>query len=372
MKANLRVISLPLNRRPRSDSGFDYDVIYVEPWLEVLSSKFNIYFHDECDFSERPPGEKVLVIGHLPYNWSAEMKRQLDGFMHIVVDKYLFQASPFPVRFRTSCDAKRLISRLYDGFSPGKVLVNSRVMKEDFDSSFCTLGIPASVEVLYHPVTLLSKEKGELITHFRNTSISPQILYDSFSPVSRQIKTLSLISRDLSLLCLDYNQPIESLKSKNIIALLNIRANFPFSRRFFNSRKTDGYSVFFKALCFDITSRLVAFFRGNRGRYALSSRYYDSLNARWKPSTKASAAMAMNIAYVGIDEAANSEFANLFSLKSYSARSMNKLFLAIRQLESDASLLSTQPPTDACTYAEAQINAKLTKLVADFADPEVD
>lgn len=151
-KANLRVICLPFSRRPAPGMGSDYNVYFIEPWLEKLSSKFNIVFHNECDFKKRSLNERVLIIGHLPYSWTASMKSEIDGFMHIIIDKYLFQSSPLPVKFRSSFDAYRLVKNLYRDFKPGLVVVNSEVMKSDFklNETHTLVAMQRHISVIMH------------------------------------------------------------------------------------------------------------------------------------------------------------------------------------------------------------------------------
>lgn len=285
--------------------------IYTQPWIQDLSSSYNIYFSDHPFYERLLPISKVIVIGQLPYKWSKQKRRQIDGFIHIIVDKYLYQSSEIPFFIRSLEDSKRLIRCLYKDFNPGSVIVNNSIMMNDFSRSFKSLNKNIKVYYVFHPITALSLSKKRK-TNIRNPH--KYVLYDSTLDIKPFIdKNINNPTLSKSILCIPYNSLHQPSQDVNIVALLNLRPPSLRSFKFSNILKLRNLRLVYFFLISTLQAPFINLLFRNR---LLDKPSLVDLNARWKPSAKVSAAVGMGLTYFGPAEQSSIEMINHYKINS--------------------------------------------------------
>lgn len=240
------------------------------------------------------------------------MKKKIDGFIHIIIDKYLYQSSEWAFSIRNVEDSKRLISYLYKGFSPGAVIVNNSLMMDDFERSFKALNLNVKVNYLFHPVSSLSLSR-------RRESISSVgkyfVLHDSPFKIKYLLKKYVTDHKILkSIIHLPFSSDQALPSNINIVALLNIRPPFLSKPKLLDCLKNYNLRLIYYQ-CFGFLQ--APFIKLFSRKKLLNHPSKIDLNSRWKPSTKMAASVGMNLIYLGIDEQSCVEMAHSYKLNAY-------------------------------------------------------
>lgn len=281
-------------KKPKKDSYF---FVYANPIVEYLSSLQlpGPTFSFNCDYIPES-GSSIIAIGALPYAWSMSDKRAIDGFTHVIVDKYIYQKLDRPYYLKSTRQVAQILKKIYADFRPAKVIVNNKVMMKDFQDAFQWLGLDVVVKSAYHPISsfTLRRAKAYRESHHNTSTSKSYVIHDSGVPLNLLFnRTNSYLDCILDIPYFNWDDSL--ISSIDILAFLCLRKSHPFSL---------GDSVY-RSIAQKIVEKISTPLGGLRfeDRYYKSS--YSDINMRWKPSTKASVCLAFNVPYLGFEEASN-------------------------------------------------------------------
>jgi len=262
----------------------------------------------------------LIIVGDIPKNLNSGLRKLFSGFTHVILDKYIFQNHPLGISI-TDRNIKNLIKNLYKDLMPGRVIVNNQLMKQDFETAFSALGLSVDVEVAPIPMSMhILKRFAQL---GENEGDINEMLYDSGFP-SRLKNGIRKIVFECPYEC-DFEKELKG----HIIALLNYRslgAGYLLSENRIKDFISDLSSGNFSALRFATKSMLKGF---SLGRPVLSisdnNRYSYSINARWKPNSKLTAAIGMGLPLITLPEQSIHEFADIYDYPIFEYTSVKEL-----------------------------------------------
>lgn len=320
----MKILLLPQNLSGKRSKSQVQD-IYSKPLIDAFGEEMFLFprsLRDIADAKRLP--SKMLVIGNIP-SYIIGREALVDGFVHLVVDKYIFQniaiAAP-----KSKLLKNLLIKSIYGRCKPSNVVVNNQEMKADFEEAFCEMGLEVNVHVAPHPVTAHNLSIYESAIALRkkiNTENSSMYLLSDSGYLYELRGVQHVFERPLKdfVKFLPYNISkdliVRAMSRGDFVGLFNFRKNGVFFtgswRKFFSKdywhpffltiKKQKRLSILRLAL-----HDIVEFFIGNN---------YQTLNARWKPSTKLSTAIALALPLVSEAEASLVEFSGILEYPVY-------------------------------------------------------
>ncbi len=318
MNESLKQIAiLPQNLNGKRSKSQVQD-IYSKPLLAEFGEQTFLFPRSMRDISDaKRASATMLVIGNIP-SYVVGNEALVDGFVHLVVDKYIFQnigiIAPQARRLKIL-----LISSIYGRCRPSDVLVNNREMKDDFEEAFLGMGLDVRVHVVPHPVTAhnLDLYTSTIAMRKQNDDGSPPLHLLSDSGYSLEAcGAKQVFGKPLStfIKSLPYNKfqdkIAQGMSQGAFIGLFNFRRDgvlFKWSARKFFSK--DYWHPFYRVIKKQrrISILLIAL---HDAIYCFKNNNSQTLNARWKPSTKLSTAVALALPLVSEVEASLVDFSD--------------------------------------------------------------
>jgi len=278
-----------------------FEKLYIDAFLthvdvKTISFKSDLVALDRC--------QCLIFVGFLPDE--AVKLKPFHKIIHLIIDKYLVQSKLVDV-LASHRNIDRILDALYAKVIPDLIIVNNSLMKMDFEHYFHRKNLDVFVESCPHPLSAYN-EKTYLESKRLKTSINKRtgcFLIESAAKLNgkllHRIFGEAIAQRILFIPYFRQKEIAEALSSDGLVlSLLNLRIS----------------SIGFK---FIFTKKGVKYLRD----YFLwvwpnflkvpsksnNERPFQTINSRWKPSTKLGTAIALNLPLTSPAEYSLVEFA---------------------------------------------------------------
>lgn len=305
--------------------------IYLEPLVDKYGSDAFYLARNEEDIRNANLDElsPPLVIGALPdYLKKSDI---LNGqYIHIVVDKYIFNALEFAGDPKL-VHASAILDLIYGKSWPRVIYTNNSAMKKHFENAVGELNKKIDVGVIQHPISHMARSAYEVLDKCCAGEGENKLLLDSGGGLH-----FDRMSDDLAAMCKEsvlhvpwHLSPTEKEKrigSINIVGLINYRptnssltsrekpkkSRMKLRTREIRTALKQAYNLYYVLIVSWFRARKNAF----KSRESLKIDLRE-INAEWKPSTKVSSAIAQGLPLVTESEASLAELAETVGFPLY-------------------------------------------------------